>query len=119
MRVFEHCDELGNAVGIGVIAQHVGGEADKLARVEAPAVRVEMVEELFGGDVGVETGVAEVPIPHFFDCLTDEFGGGPLGSLVRSVIANKDGMFGFAACTDHGGGVVCDGGGRQVDGQEW
>ena len=52
--LFEHHDELADAIAIGIIVEHVGGEANKLTPVEAAAVCIEVVEELLGRDVGVE-----------------------------------------------------------------
>ena len=50
----EHVDVLGDSLSVGVVSEHFGGEVDKLARVEASTVCVEVFEQLLGGDVGVE-----------------------------------------------------------------
>ena len=51
---FEHVDVFWDALGNGVVPQHLGREIDKLAWVETPTVGIEVVEKLGCHDVGVQ-----------------------------------------------------------------
>ena len=43
-----------------------------------------MLQELFGGDRGVEgMSVAEIAISQFIDVMADDFGGGAFGGFIR------------------------------------
>ena len=101
--VLEHVDELGNAVGTGIQAQHVGWEAEKFAEVGAATVCIKMLEELLGSDVGVKgLGIVEVPIPQFVNGIADEFCSCMFGRFVGGEVINKDGVLGFTTCMDDG-----------------
>ena len=51
---FEHVDIFWDALGDGIVTQHLGREIDELARVETPTVGSEVVEKLGRRDVGVK-----------------------------------------------------------------
>mgnify|MGYP006176933599 CR=1 FL=1 len=64
MGLLEHINILGDAFGICVVAEHFRGEADQLTGMEAATVGIEVVEQLFCGDVRVEgAGITEVTVP--------------------------------------------------------
>ena len=48
----EHADVLEDPLGIHVVTQHVHGEAHELPWVEAAAVGIEMVAQLFDSYIG-------------------------------------------------------------------
>lgn len=77
--------------------------------METTSVGVEVVEQLFGGCVGVEgPGVAEVPVPEFFDGIMIELGSGVLCGFVQGKVADQNGMSNFMAGTDNGRGFIGD-----------
>ncbi len=51
---FEEVDVFGDAIHLIVVQHHLGGEIDKLAWMEAIAVCMKMLNELFGCNAGVE-----------------------------------------------------------------
>ena len=104
---FEEVDVLRDPVGFVVVRHHLCGEIDKLARVETPAVGIEVVDEVFGGDVGVEGAtVTEVAVPKLVDRVPDELGRGAFSGFEGSKIAHQDGVFRFGAGADNRRGVV-------------
>lgn len=50
----EHVDVLGNVLCLSLVTKHLGWEVDKFAWVEATAVGIKMIKQLFCGEVGVE-----------------------------------------------------------------
>ena len=89
-------------VGIGIVAQHVSREVDKLVGVEAPTVCIEVITDLFGSDVSVdELGMAEVPVSQIVDCIADELGGGTFDGFVGGKRAGEDDVLGFLASMDN------------------
>ena len=75
--------------------------------MEAAAVLIEVVDELFGGDVIVKgAGMAQVAVPDFIDRVPDEFCGGAFSRFVGGEVTDEDGMYRFTAGAGDGGGIV-------------
>ncbi len=75
--------------------------------METTAVSFEVVDECFGGDIGVEGAlVMEVTVPQFVDRIPDELSRGAFSHLEGRIIADKDGVFRFGPGSDDWSGVV-------------
>jgi len=106
----EHVDVLKDPLSFCVVTEHVCGEAYKLAQVEAAAVGIKMVHQLFGSYIGVEgRGVVEIPISEFVHGITDELGSWLFCGLRAGKVTDQDGMSGFMVGTYNGGGIIGNG----------
>ena len=75
--------------------------------MEATTVVIEVVDEFFGGDIGVEgAAVTEVAVPKFVNRIPDEFSRGAFSGFKGSIIADQDSVFGFGAGADDRSGIV-------------
>ncbi len=107
MSLLKEVDILGDPISFVVIQHHLGGEIDKLARVKTTAVGIEVVDECFCSDIGVEGAtVMEVTVPKFVDRFPDEFSRGVFSGFEGSIIVDKDGVFCLGAGADDRSGVV-------------
>jgi len=77
----------GMPFGQGVVAEHLVRKANELTGMEASAVGVEVLQELLGGDSGVEGArVAEVAVPDFVDGVSDKLGHRTFSGFVGGVV---------------------------------
>ena len=95
-----------------MISHDVCWKVDQFAWMGAATISIEMVNQLFHGDIGVErSGMMEVPLlPDFVRCVVDEFGGSMFRCIVRGIVSDKEGVLSLALSTDDGGSIISDGG---------
>ena len=109
MRILEHFDVLGDAIGGCIVTDHLCWEMNQFAGVKAPTVGIKMCEEVGGRDGGVEgVGMAEVTVPHLLYCVADEFGGRAFGGFIGGIVADTDGVFCFLPGVYDGGCIIRD-----------
>ena len=68
MCFLKNVDVLRDALHLRIIRHHLGGEIDKFTRVEAAAVDIEVIDELFGGNSNVKRArEPKIAVPELVD----------------------------------------------------
>jgi hypothetical protein len=105
-------------IGLHELIEHCAFSSG--GRSEVVKVAIKVLNEFFGGDVGVEGAlVAEVTVPQFIDCILDELSHGMLSGFEGRIIVDKDSMFSFGAGADDWSGVVGNDGVGRGPGGDW
>ena len=107
--VFEHIDVLGDTRCITVVGEHLGGEVDKVERVESTATQLEMIRERLGGDVGVDDiGVLEIKDSCVFNSIDDEGKTSAFGGFLQLENMPQKLVDGIGEGANSGSGIVGD-----------
>ena len=81
---------VGDARCIIIVGEHLGGEVDKVERVDTAATQLEMIHGRLGGDIGMDgIGMTEISDPCFFDVFNDEGVTATFSSFVHIDIVPK------------------------------
>ncbi len=108
--ILEHINIFGDALGIGIVAHHLGGKINELTGVEPTAVCVKMVEQLSGSEVCVEgMHMMEIAVPNSVDHVMDELSSGTSVGIIGRINLDKNHVFSLAVGTDDGRDIIING----------
>ena len=106
---FYHIDVTRDARCITVVGEHLGGEVDKVKRVESTATQLEMIRERLGGDVGVDDiGVLEIKDSCVFNSIDDEGKTSAFGGFLQLENMPQKLVDGIGEGANSGSGIVGD-----------